>query len=287
MNKGLTITRRISAILGAIAVNGALYIPASAQIRVDAPLHSSYESCLSCDLSNKRLNGMKLENTNFAGSFFNNSNLSGGKFHGADLTGAHFRKALLYRFQGDAVKLAGAIFEDATLTEASVTNSTLHKIDLNRATMTRANFSQNDFRAAILTNAQAVNANLSNSNFENAILDDGNFQDTNLTDSNFKNASFGKAILLGSQLQGTNLSGADLSNAQGLSQAQLDTACGNVSTQLPHGLFLPFCSPPDILLEDVSLEELPVNSAGAEEQEPKTFTQTPINQDPLILGFGQ
>jgi len=275
--------RSLSAIFVAIAAHGWLFAPAYAQIRVDVPLHSSYESCLSCDLSNKRLNGMKLEGKNFTGSIFNNSNLSGGEFNGADVTGAHFRKALLYRFEGDAVKMAGAIFEDATLTEAKVTNSILHKIDLHRATMTRANFSNNDLRAANLTDAQAVNANFSGSNFEGAILDNGNLQDANLTDINFKYASFGKAILLGSQIEGANLSGADLSDAQGLSQAQLNTACGDVDTLLPNGLFLPFCEDTETLIEKLPAENQ-IRTPNNTVQHSQT-QQDSIEGDPLILGF--
>jgi len=71
--------------LSALAV-AALTLPAAAQIRVDARIHSSAGSCSQCDLSNKRMNGVKLKNANFSGSIFNNSNLSGGNFDGSNLS---------------------------------------------------------------------------------------------------------------------------------------------------------------------------------------------------------
>ncbi len=220
---------------------GAFTLPANAQMRVDARVHASSGSCAQCDLSNKRLNGMTLKNANFAGSSFNNSNLSGGKVHGSDLTGAHFRKALLYRIEGEDVKMAGAVMEDATLTEANLSNSTMPKINLHRADLSRAHFTGNDLRAANLVNATAPNVNFSGSNFEGARLDHVNLEGAQLTKSNLRQVRFGNAIMLGARLDGADLSGADLSLAQGLKQEQLDMACGDMNTQLPVGLSVAYC----------------------------------------------
>jgi len=94
----------------------------------------------------------------------------------------------------------------------------------------------------------------------------------------FKSASFGKAILLGSQMQGADLSNANLSNAQGLSQAQLDTACGDVDTLLPDGLFLPFCIEQQVTPAQVT----PVDTSAQN----KLSKDRTLN-DPLIFGFDQ
>ena len=40
-----------------------------------------------------------------------------------------------------------------------------------------------------------------------------------------------------------DLSGADLRDVTGLTQAQLDTACGNYETRLPTGLSIAYCKP--------------------------------------------
>ena len=83
----------------------ALNAPAQSQIRVDRRIQITSGSCDQCDLSNVRLNGLKLNNANFSGSIFNNSNLSGGNFDGSVLTGSQFRKALLYRVEGKNVNM--------------------------------------------------------------------------------------------------------------------------------------------------------------------------------------
>ena len=210
-------------------------------MRVDARIHASSGSCSPCDLSNKRLNGMTLKNANFAGSTFNNSNISGGKVDGSDLTGATFRNALLYRLQGEDVKMGGAILEDATLVEANLSKSSMSSINLHRADLTRAHFTDNDLRSANMVNVKAANGNFSGSNFDGARLDHANFEGAQLTKSTLRGVKFGDAIMLRSRLDGADLSGADLSTTQGLKQEQLDTACGDMNTSLPDGLSVSYC----------------------------------------------
>ena len=60
-------------------------------------------------------------------------------------------------------------------------------------------------------------------------------------DGRFIQASFNGAILSDAALDRADFSGADLSRSQGLQQAQLDTACGDMRTRLPVGLSLPYC----------------------------------------------
>lgn len=228
-----------------------LAAPAAAQIRVDARIHASSGSCANCDLSNRQMNGVRLKNANFSGSLFNNSNLSGGQFDGSDLTGAHFRRALLMRVEGTEVKMAGAVLEDATLTEAVLSNSAMTGINLHRANLARVDFRGNDFRQANLSSAHGKGANFSGSNFSGAKLEHMNLENAKLANSNFQRVKFGDAIFLEADLTGADFSDADMSEAQGLRQAQLDTACGNMNTRLPEGLSLPYC--------DAAMEDMGVN----------------------------
>jgi len=195
--------------------------PAAAQMRVDTRIQMSSGSCAGCDLSNKSMNGVRLKNANFTGSLFNNSNLSGGHLDGSNLTGAHFRKALMYRIEGDGVIMPGAVFEDATLTEANLPNAKLASSDFLRANLSRAVMTNTDFR----------NAHLKNANLSGAQLQGGQFQGAKLPGT----------IVSDADLTGADFSGADLSSAQGLKQAQLDSACGNMETKLPSGFSLPYC----------------------------------------------
>ena len=218
----------------------AISLPSQAQIRVDARIHSSSGSCSQCDLSNKRMNGVKLKNANFSGSSFNNSNLSGGNFDGSNLTGTHFRKALMYRVEGDNVNLNGANLADATLTEANLGNSIFIGTDFKRADLTRGKFKGGDFRQTSFERAIAADVDFENTNFADANLDHINLHKANLK-GQFKKATFGNAILLDADLSGADFSDADMAQVQGLKQAQLDTACGNANTRLPFGLSVPYC----------------------------------------------
>lgn len=214
---------------------------ASAQIRVDARIHASSGSCAQCDLSNKRMNGMKLKDANFAGSLFNNSNLSGGQFDGSNLRGAHFRKALLYRVEGENVMMEKAVLEDATLTEAKVSKSVLKSSNFRRADLSRGEFKENDFTHSSLISVKAPHANFARSDFSHAKLDHMNLDQAILDEATFNNATFGYAVMSETSLKGADLSDARMGNVQGLKQAQLDDACGNMNTELPMGLSVPYC----------------------------------------------
>jgi len=228
-------------ILGTLFTVG-LSVSAQAQIRVDARIQTSFGSCSGCDLSKRRMNGMKLQDADFSRSLFNSSNLSGARFDRANLSGAHFRKALLLRVKGEGVNMSKANFRDATLTEASLDNSNFESSDFSRADLTRASFHTTNFKSTNFISAMAQEADFSNSVFDNARLDHVNFRKANLSGGDFKNARFGDAILLETTINGADFSGADLSGVQGLEQAQLDFACGSSATRLPFGMSVPYCS---------------------------------------------
>jgi len=235
--KGLSTVKITAATLLFTAIAG----PSDAQIRVDARIHSSSGSCSQCDLSNKRMNGVKLKNANFSGSNFNNSNLSGGNFDGSNLTGTHFRKALMYRIEGNNVNLNGATLADATLTEANLGDSVFIGTDFKRADLTRGQFKGGDFRKTSFQRAIASDVSFENTNFTDAKLDHINLRKANLQGAKFNNVTFGNAILLDAKLKGADISDANMTQVQGLKQEQLDSACGNSNTRLPFGFSVPYC----------------------------------------------
>ncbi|MHA0110809.1 pentapeptide repeat-containing protein, partial [Klebsiella pneumoniae] len=49
------------------------------------------------------------------------------------------------------------------------------------------------------------------------------------------------ANLQGAKMDGANFAGAEMRRTRGLTQAQLNTACGDASTQLPAGLHIQAC----------------------------------------------
>ena len=68
-----------------------------------------------------------------------------------------------------------------------------------------------------------------------------NFAGADLTHASFVGSFLEGANLSGARLDGTNFSGAELGRARGLTQGQLDRACGDGQTELPRGLRIPRC----------------------------------------------
>jgi uncharacterized protein YjbI with pentapeptide repeats len=79
-------------------------------------------------------------------------------------------------------------------------------------------------------------ANLAGGRFNKA-----SFRGADLTAASLRGAVFENADMREARLNLANLSGADLSKAKGLTQAQLDQACGDAATKAPQGLTVRFC----------------------------------------------
>ena len=87
-------------------------------------------------------------------------------------------------------------------------------------------------------------SDLSISNLFGGRFTGANFIEANLSRSILVGAYFGGADLSGANLSQANLSGAELDTSRGLTQAQLNTACGDAYTRLPAGLSVPMCAAP-------------------------------------------
>lgn len=103
----------------------------------------------------------------------------------------------------------------------------LRQADLSLATMNGARFDRADMSIANLFGARFTGASFVSTNFERATL---------------VGAHFGGANLSRANLAGANLSGAELDRARGLTQRQLDAACGDQFTRLPPGLRVSPCA---------------------------------------------
>ncbi len=217
-------------------------IPAQAQINVSSQVVITSGSCTGCDFSNKTMPRMSVRDSNFSGSLFNRANLSGGQFTQSDLSGAHFRKAFLARIESDQVDFSGARMEDVTLTEAKLLRTNMEGSDLRRADLSRAELIETNLIGADLSNAIAVGAKFDGSKFTGARLLHADLLGARLDDGLFRGVRFGSALMKGASLKGAVLSGADLSGVQGLTQVQLDEACGDMETRLPVNLSIAYCA---------------------------------------------
>jgi uncharacterized protein YjbI with pentapeptide repeats len=129
---------------------------------------------------------------------------------------------------------------------ASCAGCDLFQIDLAYQTIIGRDFSGARIRQADLSVATADRvrfhgANASLTNFFGARLGHADFSNANLDHAILVGAYLGYARFNGADLTGADLSGAELSGAQGLTQAQLNTACGDATTVLPPGMTIPNC----------------------------------------------
>lgn len=141
----------------------------------------------------------------------------------------------------------GGVCEDCDLSGrllvgAKMTNSVFNRSDFSGAVMTRvdashsafeaSNFTETDLRRAMLVAAQCPRAR-----FERALLVNADGRRANFTRANFTGAD-----VTNMNFEGANLSAADMRGARGLTQAQLDEACGDARTRLPRGMRVGRCN---------------------------------------------
>lgn len=190
-------------------------------------------SCQECDLSNRAIPGVRIEQ--------------------GDFTRARFVRAFLAHMNADGSTFAGADFSLANLVDASIADTRsdgakFSGADMRRVDASRAQLTESDFANADLDNAVFVQARINGASFAGAQASRVNFLRADLRDASFvyarlQNADFTQADLHGARFQGANLEGADLAAARGLTAAQLRGACGDAATRLPAGLRVPACKP--------------------------------------------
>jgi uncharacterized protein YjbI with pentapeptide repeats len=105
---------------------------------------------------------------------------------------------------------------------------------------------------ADLTNQCVKHGNLEGADFDGAKLvlmcmsyadfKGASFRDADLSGANLAHARLDNADLSGARLTITSIRGTDLSRARGLTQQQLDGACGDSRTRVPAFLHVKTCS---------------------------------------------
>jgi uncharacterized protein YjbI with pentapeptide repeats len=109
-----------------------------------------------------------------------------------------------------------------------------------------------NLQGADLTNTCVKARNLTGANFDRATavlmcmsfanFTDATFRGTDLSGANLAHATLDGADLSGAILTITSIKGTDLTTARGLTQQQLDAACGDADTKAPAGLTVHVCT---------------------------------------------
>jgi uncharacterized protein YjbI with pentapeptide repeats len=218
------------------------------------------------DLDEANLKNAKLDRADFTGARLSHMVLDGVVHKGGHLKGVDFQYSSLVGadlsvmgiFNHDA-DLSGAYLGNANFTRANLSGS-----DLSEAQINEANFDNAVLADAILAGAKIRSTEFRNSDLSSAVLTSATISRTGFEDANLSGADLRNAILSGVDLANANLSsalldgtrliawkssgrgrpktrGTNLTTAKGLTQAQLDHACGDEETELPQGLHIKWC----------------------------------------------
>lgn len=113
--------------------------------------------------------------------------------------------------------------------------------DASNINVSGARLRQSDMQLGTFDGWNLSGANLSVANLFGVRFNASNFSNVNFENATLVGGYFGSSNFSGANLSGANLSGADLHLARGLTQGQLDRACGDRATRLPAGLRVPRC----------------------------------------------
>lgn len=159
----------------------------------------------------------------------------GGKNTGTSPAPSRVRVSLrnrpVTRFWLAAVIFASIAMAPAQAGLSGCPNCTLTGKDYSNQCLQFANF-----EGAKLDGAKMVLTCLSHANLKSASLRGADLSGANLFQSKLDAADFTGAVM-----SSTSLKDADLSRTKGLTQAQLDTACGDAKTRVPKGLTVKMC----------------------------------------------
>ncbi len=134
-----------------------------------------------------------------------------------------------------------AVRNGANCPRCNLFQADLSNLELKNKNLAGARLRQADFSTAIMNRTRFTGGDLRDVNAYGAVMTGASFAKADLTNSSFVGAYLQGANFSGARLSGANFSGAEMDRAIGLTQAQLDQACGDGSTYLPGNLRIPLC----------------------------------------------
>lgn len=151
--------------------------------------------------------------------------------------------ALLLAGAADAQNASqiSAVRNGASCPRCNLFQADLSNLELKNKNLAGARLRQADFSTAIMNRTRFSGGDLRDVNAYGAVMTGASFVRADLTNASFVGAYLQGANFSGARLSGANFSGAEMDRAIGLTQTQLDQACGDGSTYLPRGLRIPLC----------------------------------------------
>jgi uncharacterized protein YjbI with pentapeptide repeats len=222
-----------------IRICGLLRLPALTLILLAATPFTAQAGCSDrpgpgVDWSKCQKMRLVLRGADLSGGRFERTNLSSSDLMEASLVGANLKESNLERTRLQEADLQGANLSKvqgsrANLEEANLAGANLTKAEMPRANMAGANLARADLSKTELGRAVLRKADLTGASLRYANIARADFTEANLEAVDFT----------GSYTFLTRIEGTDLSKTVGLTQTQLDLACGDTETMLPAGLERP------------------------------------------------
>jgi len=175
-----------------------------------------------------------LRNNDLSGAVLQRTNLSS-----TDLAGAKLQGAVLVETIIDRARLAEADLTGSDMTKAQGSRANFQKANLAGVTLAKSELLRADFSEANLENADLSKAELGRALFVEANLNGADFSYSNIARAKFSEAQIENVNLTRAYTYLTRIEGVDLSKTIGLTQEQLELACGDSETQLPDELERP------------------------------------------------
>jgi len=175
---------------------------------------------------------LMLKGEDLAGATLVGTDLTSTDLRNANLAGANLEKATLIRSS-----LAGARADKANFARVEAYRTSFAGLSAKGASFASAELARADFSDADLTGADMQKAEFSRANFGEAMLTGARFTLANLSRADIHAIKFeGPIDFSGAFMFLTRIEGMDLTAATGLTQPQVDLACGDAATRLPEGL---------------------------------------------------
>ncbi len=186
------------------------------------------------DWSNCSKERLMLGGQDLSGGIFEGAFLSGTGMQEANLAGANLHLSEIVRTAFNMADLTGANLEKALASRADFSGATLINTRL-----VKAEFLRVKFVGADLTGANLANGDFYRNDFSGAKLVGADMTGAIMPRSVFLDADMTGAVMTDAFIFRSRLEGVDLSQAVGLTQSQLEQACGDNETKLPEGLTIP------------------------------------------------
>ena len=175
-----------------------------------------------------------LRNNDLSGAVLKRTNLSS-----TDLAGAKLQGAMLVETIIDRARLAEADLTGSDMTKVQGSRANFQKANLAGVTLTKSELLRANFSEANLENADLSKAELGRAVFAEAAMNGADLSYSNVARANFSGAHLENVNLTRAYTFLTRVEGVDLSRTIGLTQTQLELACGDSETQLPNELERP------------------------------------------------